>query len=235
MGKLIFFLFILFAGFWFGQKPHKMKRTEVLVAVCPDEEFPISEHKSFVIVLYAHNQAAWCERALQSIFEQDYDHYRVVMIDDASIDHTEKKAKEFILENHQDEKVLLIRNDTYLGKTASVCRAVDLCLDREIIIELDAKNWLVSPLVLNKLNAAYQNPDVWITQSHALSYPAYELCEKRVLSYYSALFKQIQFADFFDNGKFTQDPSAYLAPLLDLSYGRVRAIKEPIAFDNLAY
>lgn len=234
MGKAFFFLLILAAGFWFGSQPAQLKKVEIFRSIDPAKEFAVSDHKSFVIVIYAHNQATWCKRALRSIFEQDYDHYRVVMIDDASIDRTETEAKEFILENNQENKVIYIRNESFQGKVASFYRGIENCLPQEIIIELDAKDWLVSPLVLNQLNCAYQNPDVWIVKAAHLDYPTYQVQEGGFICYYSQLFQQIALKNLLINSQFIENPKDYHSILLDLSGGRMREMKVPIVFENLA-
>jgi len=234
MWKVMLFLLILFAGFWLGKEPKEMRKVENLRSIDPAKEFAVCDHKAFVIILYSHNQAQWCERALRSIFEQDYDSYRVVMIDDASVDKTEEKAKAFILENNQENKVIFLRNQSFLGKVASFYRAIENCLAKEIVIELDAKDWLASPLVLNKLNCTYQNPDVWISQGAALCYPSYQPKKEGLISYYAALFKKIQIEDLFVEGRLIRESKAYHPILLKLSGGRVKKIEEPLCFENLA-
>ncbi|MBX7067318.1 MAG: glycosyltransferase [Parachlamydiales bacterium] len=232
MWRLIVLLFIAFAGFWVGMPT---KKAISFGKIDPDTEFPLTEHKSFVIVVYAHNQSSWCKRTLRSIFEQDYDHYRIVMIDDASVDGTDEMAKNFIVDNNQDEKVIFIRNDTYLGPVASLYRVIDNCLDREIVIPMDAKDWFTTPNVLGKLNMAYQNPDVWMATGWAIEYPAYRIREEGGLnSYYAALFKEIRLQDLFSKGRFATHVKAYLGPIKNLAGGRVRNIQEPLGFLNLA-
>lgn len=235
MWRVILLLLCAVAGFWFGKTPEKGgKAAHSLSHIHADTEYPVTEHKSFVIVLYAYNQVHWCERALRSIFEQDYDHYRVIVVDDGSIDQTEERAKQFILDNHQDEKVILIRNESRIGEVASLYRVIDGCLDREIVIPLNAKDWLSSPMVLNRLNRAYQNPDVWLTFGQAIEYPSYAIRAEMQTSYYAALFKQLHLSDLFIKGHFVSRPEAYLGPLVDLAGGRIRKLEEPAAFLNLA-
>lgn len=230
MWRLILLLFVAIFGFWFG-KTKESQETHLVES----QEFPLREHKSFVIVLYAHNQSLWCKGALRSIFEQNYDHYRVIMIDDASIDDTEKIAKNFILENNQDEKVIFIRNENYLGAVASLYRVIDNCLDREIIIPLDAKDWFTTPHVLTRLNALYQNPEVWMATSWALEYPAYRIVEEDgPVCYYAALFKEIKLRDLLTKGRFTTNPLSYLKILRKLAKGKVHQLPEPLGFKNTA-
>jgi glycosyltransferase involved in cell wall biosynthesis len=229
MWRLIFFFFVALAGFWFGkEKPEGKRRVPVANL---EVDYPIVEHKSFVFVMYAHNQALWCEKALSSIFEQEYDHYRVILIDDGSTDGTEAKANQFIVDNNQADKVILIRNETVIGEVASFYRAIDGCLDREIVIPLNAKDWLSSSSVLKRLNQVYQNPDVWMSTSYAIHYPSYEIKSSSQISYYAALFKQIRLVDLYQNGHFA---TSYLTPLTEMAEGRVRHLSEPLIFYNLA-
>ncbi len=230
MWRVILTLFVALTGFWFGRVPEKQKALNIY----PEKEFPMAEHKSFVIVMYAYNQALWCERALRSVFEQEYDHYRVVLIDDGSTDGTSEKASQFIADNNQSKKATLIRNEAKIGKIACLYRAVDSCLDREIVIPLDAKDWMSSPSSLSCLNIAYQNPDVWLTFSPTIDYPSYEIGEADQPSFYALLFKKISLEDFFKKGHFAMNPEVYLAQLVDLSEGKTRKLQEPIAFFNRA-
>jgi glycosyltransferase involved in cell wall biosynthesis len=234
MWRMIFFLLVALAGAWFAKPSLPLKKTSPLLQAPSDKEFALTEYKSFVVILYSYNQADWCERALRSVFEQDYDHYRVIVIDDGSIDHTEAKAKKFIVDMNQDEKVILIRNENRLGPLVSFYRAVDNCLDKEIVIPLQAKDWFVSPLALKKLNQAYQNPEVWLTLSQAIEYPSYAIREEGQTSYYAALFKQLRLKDLFAKGHFATHSEAYLTPLKQMSSGRIRTLKEPIIFWNSA-
>jgi len=221
------------AGLWVG-KPVPAGKPLIALVKNGEKEFPLAEHKSFVVVLYAQNQALWCERALRSIFEQDYDHYRVIVIDDGSTDGTADLAKRFVLDNNQAEKVILIHNETTLGQPASLYRAIDGCLDREIIVSLDAKDWFLSPGVLARLNKIYQNPDVWLTMAESLDYPSYEANPNGPISYYAALFKQIHLQDLFKGGHFASHPDAYLGPLMGLSSGHIYKLQEPLLFSNSA-
>lgn len=220
MWRVIVVILVAIGGLWVGKT--YFPKEKPFAQVHPEKEFPVVEHKSFVIVVYAHNQALWCERALRSIFEQDYDHYRVVLIDDGSTDGTAEVAKQFIIDNNQSEKVVLLRNQTKLGRIASLSPVVEACLDREIVVPLDAKDWLSSPMTLNQLNGAYQNPDVWVAFGQAIDYPSYKIGEAMQISYYATLFKEIEQVD------------DYLPLLVEKAGGRVRKLGEPIGFFNTA-
>ncbi|EKE08477.1 MAG: hypothetical protein ACD_17C00148G0002 [uncultured bacterium] len=224
-------IFALLLGLWFGG----LAKKEPLCQLHAAQEYPVKEHKSFVLVVYAHNGALWCERSLQSIFGQDYDHYRVIVIDDGSVDGTYAKAKDFILKNQQDQKVILVQNEKALGPIASLYRAVDNCLDREIVIPLDAKDWLSSPDVLHRLNAAYQDPDAWLVFGKTILYPSYTIEQDSRASFYAALFKELLLEDLYHKGHFATSIASYQLPLVDLAHGRIRFLEDPITFTNQTY
>jgi hypothetical protein len=228
IGKIFLILCFLGAGwigFWMAQHPPQKHALNIH----PEKEFPLSERKSFAFIVYAHNQASWCERALRSIFEQEYDYYRVIFIDDASVDNTFEKAKAFILESHQEQKVILMRNEEKLGPALCLFRAVDNLLDKEIAIPLNAKNWLTHSGALTRLNGVYQNPDVWVALAASAAYPSYEIRAGGLETFYAAVFKQLRLDDLYHQGAFSSD---YLHEVCDLSGGRLRHLKEPLLFSN---
>lgn len=230
------FLFVLSLcavalGFWMGQPLKK----EVALTVCPEKDFPLIEYKPFVFVVYASNHSAWCERSLRSIFSQDYEHYRVVFVDDASTDGTFEKVTDFVLAMQQNHRVTLLRNEKKLGSVGSLYLAMDRCLDREIVIPLDAKDWLAKAEALRHLNELYQNPDVWTVGGMEVDYPSYEKrATGQIACFYAGLFKQIHLPDLFQKGEFVQSKEVYLKPLADLAGGRFRSSAQPLFFANRA-
>jgi glycosyltransferase involved in cell wall biosynthesis len=179
MWKMILLIAVAACGLWLGKPSSPKGRSD----------FPLVEQKTFVFVIFAKNGAEWCERTLSSIFEQDYDHYRVIFVDDASVDQTYEKARQYIIDNYQQAKVLLIKNEKPIGKEASFARGVQNCLDREIVIPMEVTDWLSSPIALEHLNLVYQDPDVELVYSQKLLYPSYAIEEERPLSCYAAQLK----------------------------------------------
>ncbi|MBF8262945.1 MAG: hypothetical protein HW387_610 [Parachlamydiales bacterium] len=255
-----FFAIIALVGFLAGtgelqrskDKP-KLSFDPFIKGVSPDTDQVVSEQKPFTIVLYAHNASDWCERALRSVFEQDYERYRIVFVDDGSVDGTLEKAQQFVVQNHQDQRVIAVRNETALGPVGSLYRAAEHCQDMEIIIPLDARNWLAHDGVLSRLNQVFQNPDTWISMAQSIEYPSYGIVnppaidraviEKRgfrILSqfdcpsfaFYSALFKSIHLPDLLVDGRFSQLQISYAMALLEQAGGRCRSLPEPLTFSN---
>jgi len=56
-----------------------------------------------VILICSYNNEPWIEKNLDSVFCQQYENFRVIIVDDASTDKTLQKYKEYI-HNHNLEK-----------------------------------------------------------------------------------------------------------------------------------
>ncbi len=226
----------------------------LLEKIAPQKECALSEHKAFAIVLVAHNGAAWCERALRSVFEQDYDYFRVLFVDDGSMDNTFERAQQFIVDNHLEERVIAMRNETKAGFSASLYRAMQICLDKEIVIPLDACNWLSFEGAISRLNRVFQNPDIWMACGSCVEYPRYrvhyapefniqEIRRKGYrlpepipfLAFYAGLFKSIPLSQLLEGGAFCDTPLAWQIPLLEMAGGRTRVLQDPLLFENRAY
>lgn len=215
-------------GFWSGKE--KLEKGEKPLLVHPERSFPVTKQLPFTFVVYGSNWAGWCERCLSSIFSQDYEPYRVIFIDDASLDETYATAQNFVMNAAQDDRVILMRNEKKLGIAASIYLASEHCSNQEVIIPLEAKDWLLQEDILSRLNQAFQNPDVWIAQSAALSYPEFQRVESGGLfAFYAALLKSVPVAELFAATK-----DAYMLPIQELSGGRKRTFAEPFLFANHA-
>ncbi len=216
MKHLIFWIIAFCLGFWI--KDHKSHSHSL------EKEFPISSRKSFVFVVYAHNDTLWVERSLRSLLEQEYDYYRIVFIDDGSVDNTFATAQNFIEENNQSSKVLWIYNEKKEGFSSCLYHAVSNTLDQEIIVPIQAKNWLSHSGVLTKMNQSYQNPDVWTILSPSLRFPSYEISSENILSFYAALLKGISL-DTWKNKE---------SPLQKVSEGQIKYLQDILIISNEA-
>lgn len=180
---LMFFLSaVFFLGYWAGKPP---LTPEIMDA-------PIKEKKSFVFVVYGCNGATWCERTLRSIFEQDYEAYRLIWIDDASHDSSLEQVKSYIIENNQEIRAIVIENEDRLGRDASFKRCMKTVDDREIVILLDGIDWLATSEVLSHLNRFFQDPKVNLVVSGGLSYPQYHEIKEGQISCRGAFLKKME-------------------------------------------
>ena len=203
-------------------------------------KYPVTENKSFVIVISSYNNESVCEKNLFSVFDQTYLNYRVIYIDDNSTDNTYAKVSNFIKTQGQGKLISLIKNSKRRLKLANLYEAYISCNDDEIIVCLDGDDWLSHQNVLKELNNYYQNPDIWLTYGSAINHPKYEkkdgspISDKNLLNnrirdipftasmlrtFYAGLFKKIQLKDLLFQGKFlpSADDFAFMIPMIEMA------------------
>jgi len=172
---------------------------------------------SFVFIIASYNNEKWCEKNLRSVFDQEYENYRVIYIDDKSSDNTFEIAKSYVKERNMESHIQLIKNNKRNGALANIYSAIHSCTDDEIVILLDGDDWLAHEKVLTCLNEYYSNPDIWLTYGNFIYYPSYQegfvktfpekIIKKRsfrnypwvathLRSFYAGLFKKIKLQDF---------------------------------------
>ncbi len=169
-----------FAGFQIAKLPQKKSTVSL-------SETQIE--KPFSIVLYAYNQGLWVKRTLSSIFEQDYENYQVILIDDGSSDNTFQMAKDFILETNQSANVFLLQNEEKKGYLSSLQEAIQNLDDKEIVLPILAKDWLADGLVLKKLNAAFCETKVRIAKAKSIEFPSYKVSSHEIEAFHASVFK----------------------------------------------
>jgi glycosyltransferase involved in cell wall biosynthesis len=203
--------------------------------------YPVKEQKKFVVIIPSYNNELYYEKNLSSVFSQKYDNYRVIYVDDCSKDQTYEKVKKYIEDNHQQQRVTLIRNTKNAGALKNLYESIHSCHDDEIIVTLDGDDWLASPQVLNILNQYYANPNIWMTFGDFIEYPSgmkSSYCDFKVgelknktfrqvawrtshlRTFYAALFKRIPLKDFLYEGKLykmTWD-MAFMYPMIEMAH-----------------
>ena len=253
MKRALFFLVILPCVFFlsflitqsFGLKGLKwMKKEEERFSAAP---FPL-KHKPFTILVVAHNNGAFVEKTLSSIFSQCYDNFRLIYIDDASNDGSFELARDRIYESDHLAHVTLVKNEERLGLLANIYRAALSCPDDEILVPLDAEDWLAHEWVLEKLNAYYDDPSLWLCLAQGMHYPTYKCAprpdftearfqkqnEAHLKSFYAALFKKIEEKDLVRQGSFLPSCAelAYLSPMLEMAKEHAFFTKDVLCIHN---
>lgn len=219
---------------------------------------PIGIEKPFVFVIPSYNNAEWCEKNLRSVFEQNYDNYRVIYIDDSSTDGTDVKVKNFILENKKEEKVQFLHNEKNLGAMANLFQAVHSCKNDEIVVVLDGDDWLAHENVLSKLNEVYADSSVWMTYGSYVEYLSYakgscarpipegvirknsirkyKWTTSHLRTFYASLFKKVKLKDFLYEGQFLESTCdmASMFPMLEMAGRHARFVKDVLYVYNRA-
>jgi glycosyltransferase involved in cell wall biosynthesis len=203
-------------------------------------------NRPFVVVVVGYNNGAYLEKTLNSIYSQNYSNYRLIYIDDASTDGSFDLAKDLIYDT--DKKVSFVHNEQRLGVLSSLSRAMNDCLDDEVVVVVGGDDWLAHEWVISRLNQYYANSDLWVTYGQACEYPNYTLGSKlapardkpftnvRLNTFYAGLFKEIGNSDFFDGESVVSASAdmAYLIPMLEMAEGHSSFIPEIFYIANTA-
>jgi len=253
--RLLFSVFILFAlGLFLGrlsvlELPSKQTRVKQVTL------YPVLEHKPFVFIIPSFNNSEWVEKNLRSVFEQKYDNFRVIYIDDASTDATLEKVKELTSFYRQEHRVEIWHNETNRGAAENIYRAAHSCSDREILILCDGDDWMAGEHVLKRLNEKYADPAVWATFGSYVEYPKYSYtvanfacplplhvvkkgairayCRKKwslshLRTFYAGLFKQIKRDDLLYQGSFYDAAYdlAFMIPIAEMAGKHLHFVNE---------
>ncbi len=208
-----------------------------------------SDERPLVIVIPSYNNAKYYQKNLDSVFKQKYENYRVIYIDDCSPDGTYDLVKQYITEHVQEDRMLLFKNKERRGALTNHYKAVHLCADHEIVIQLDGDDWFAHEHVLARINKAYDNPNVWLTYGQHRVYPTgergkcrhmpeavikrqayreYDWITSALRTFYAGLFKRIKLQDLLYEGDFfaTSCDLAFMYPMLEMAAGRIKFIDE---------
>lgn len=207
------------------------------------------ENRPFVVVVVAHNQGAWVDKTLDSIFSQRYNSFRMIFIDDASSDGSAEHAKGLIERSGHLVQTTFVQNETQLGTAANLLRAVESCREDEIVIAMEGSGRLAHEWVLERLNQYYADPDLWLAYGQYRQLPDFQIghnqpfsaktwnesgvrghpnVASRFVSFYASLFKKIVPADLMYNGKWiaSSEEFFFLAPLFEMAKGHFHFISE---------
>ncbi|MCR8636074.1 glycosyltransferase family 2 protein [Paenibacillus radicis (ex Xue et al. 2023)] len=103
------------------------------------------------VVIPSYNPARYLIEALDSVFLQTYKGWKIIIVDDASTDHSLSLVEEYI----DNKRVKLVQNEVNMGQ--SECMNIGLTLTTTpYLIQLDADDWLY-PNALEILMAEAEN------------------------------------------------------------------------------
>jgi len=142
----------------------------LVVRLCAQAE--IVNGESPMVVVASYNNAEWYQKNLDSIFDQKYNNYRVIYVDDCSPDGTGQLVEDYINEKGQRDRVTLIRNQVRKRALENLYDTISSCDDREIVVIVDGDDWLAHANVLKRLNSLYANTSLWMTYGQFESYPS---------------------------------------------------------------
>lgn len=262
MNKLLVFVFLM-GGCLLGKVPKKgspLKRQapqeepKEVSQVSPLNNTSALPEKPMVVIIPSYKNAEWYLNNLNSVFDQHYQNYRIIYIDDCSPDGTAALVAKLVLEKHQEARFTLIRNTKRRGALANLYDAIHSCDDDEIIVTLDGDDWLAHPKVLQTLNTVYSTQSVWLTHGNMKelrrgkdgwcipvpqeivfknAFRTYR-CPSHLRTFYAWLFKRIRLEDLQYAGDFFQMTwdQAMMFPMMEMAGERHAYIKEVLYIYN---
>ncbi len=121
------------------------------------------------VIICAYNAAPWVKRCLRSLLRQGYRDFRCIFVDDASSDGTAERAREII----GDDDRFVVREVSRVGSALQnrVYGIREIATgEDDVIVVVDADDWLAHDDVLQRVAEIYADPDVWLTYGSHVRY-----------------------------------------------------------------
>lgn len=115
--------------------------------------------KKITVITPFYNAEDYIEKCILSVVTQDYDNYKLVLIDDASTDGSLKKVKALLatLPVNIQKKIKLTQNSANMGAVYNHWHALQNVEDDSIVLLVDGDDWLVNNnTIFNFYNSLYQ-------------------------------------------------------------------------------
>lgn len=131
------------------------------------------KENNFIILVTVYNSVKWIEQCLNSVVNQDYKKYKLIVIDDHSTDGT------WEIINKYDTCSYRTKSNLGVGSLPNMQTGISMFSDdpEDIIITLDGDDWFSNNSVLSYLNDIYQDDNIWLT------YGQYEPLSKTYSNY----------------------------------------------------
>tara|TARA_R100000908_G_scaffold54919_1_gene30208 strand:+ start:131 stop:850 length:720 start_codon:yes stop_codon:yes gene_type:complete len=116
-----------------------------------------------IVMTTVYNGENYIERCLGSLMGQKFKDFRCFVIDDVSTDSTVSRIKDMV---GQDKRFTIIVNEEKTFKNGNyekVLSETEGIDENDIVVELDGDDWLSDSNTLVRVNEAYQDNNIWIT------------------------------------------------------------------------
>ncbi|MNO20282.1 putative glycosyltransferase EpsE [compost metagenome] len=126
------------------------------------------------VVITLYNKEAYIQGAIQSVLNQSYHNWRLLIIDDASTDRSLQYAQTI-----KDDRITLIALKKNVGQTHALNYALSL-ITTPYFIQLDADDWLDSHALLRMMETSKTYPEAALIYGNHMTYWLDE--EKRIIN-----------------------------------------------------
>ncbi len=221
-------------------------------------DFKPGKELHITVVLTGYNTALWYKKNLASIYGQDYKNYCVVYVDDASTDNTGALVAQYVKEQKQENRTIVISNNTNQDTCANWYKAITPLDPNTIIVSIDADDWLAKPSVFSLLNKVYSQYNALMTYGSFQKYPhphkksfcseipnsviennsirSYKWVTSHLRTFKAGLFQRIKKEDlFYQDAFFKRAPDLGLMfPMLEMAGKRAQFIPDILHIYNCA-
>ena len=238
-----FFSFFYIAGIFYDIRVLKKGNAEARAFTIQESLeicHPVIDDKQIVSIALVHKYDTSLERLLDSICMQTYPHTHLILIDNGSKDNSVDKARKHIQEYAKKRSVEWISCEKKRSDLEVLFEVIHTLSPEDVVVFLNENNWLAHEHVFDYLNAAYANPNVWMTYSRSMGYPNFEISEEGAFSddyliqkklrqakhwnvpglksFYAGLFQEIKLQDLLFEGRFIehQVEKALLTPMFEM-------------------
>lgn len=211
----------------------------------------------FVIVVPTYNNERYCLKNIQSVVDQSYPQWHMMIVNDCSTDRTGELIRTYIKKHQLENKITFIDNQERKGALRNLYEVIHQCPDKSVIITLDGDDCFATDYALERIAKEYADEKIWLTYGQYMTSPEHvpaicapipeRIMKKRLFrsyhwvtshprTFYAWLFKKILREDLMHQGKFfpvTWD-LALMFPLLEMaSKGHIRFIPNILYIYNI--
>lgn len=232
------------------QKGSRMRLHTLTLLIITAISTIAAQELSITIVTPTYNNAAYCVRNMQSVVDQTYPHWNMIIINDCSTDATSERIHAYVQQHGLASKITIIDNAQRKGALQNLYETIHQCDDNTIIMTLDGDDWFATNWALERVAQTYQDNKTWITYGQFIWYPAgikgfcrpfppeiikykqfrsYHWISSHLRTFYAWLFKKIAQEDLMYENKFL--PMAWdvamMLPMLEMaSDGHITCIED---------
>lgn len=113
----------------------------------------------FQILTPAYNCAEKIHKTLNSVFFQDYENWHLTVVDDMSTDNTAEQVLNLARQHGLEKKITVKKRIEKYGEVRNTVEECQFYSDNDVVVRLDAGDWLTDLGCLKYLDMIYQKYD----------------------------------------------------------------------------